>query len=219
MKIEATILMLLACYSLMLVTVMTFERLTAKNEFRRPDLRVLNYFHVLLISFMLVTSGIIHTGFFLLQFPAKITITQLTAFLIVFGLISVLPWKNFSNEVTVARYLSQEPASRIASYTLLRTLFVLIYEWFFRGLLLLNFSAWLGINWAIVINVLLYAMLHAPKSKKEMLGCIPLGLLLCVFTIWWQSIWPAIIFHTQLLIINEWPLLQKSISLQKQNAI
>src|SRR5215470_3220076 len=120
MKIEATILMLLACYSLMLVTVMTFERLTAKNEFRRPDLRVLNYFHVLLISFMLVTSGIIHTGFFLLQFPAKITITQLTAFLIVFGLISVLPWKNFSNEVTVARYLSQEPASRIASYTLLR---------------------------------------------------------------------------------------------------
>jgi membrane protease YdiL (CAAX protease family) len=203
----------------MLVTVTTFEQLTAKNKLRRPDLRVLNYFHVLLMSFMLVTGCIINSGFFLLQFPGKITITQLTAFLIVFGLISVLPWKNFSNEVTVARYLSQEPGSRIASYTLLRTLFVLIYEWFFRGLLLLNFSALLGINWAIVINVLLYAVLHAPKSKKEMLGCIPLGLLLCVFTIWWQSIWPAIIFHTQLLIINEWPFLQKSISLQKQNAI
>jgi hypothetical protein len=65
----------------------------------------------------------------------------------------------------------------------------------------------------------LYAVLHLHKSKKEIVGCLPFGLLMCVFTVWWQSIWPAIIFHMQLVIINEWPLLQKSISFQKQNAI
>jgi len=219
MKIEATILILLACYSLMLVTVITFERLTARNKLRRPDLQVLSYFHVLLILLMLVTSRIINAGYFLLHFPSKISIAQLAAFLMVFGLISFLPWKKFSNEVTVAQYLSRELASGIALYTFLRTGFLVIYEWFFRGLLLLSFSTWLGINWAIVINVVLYVVLHSHKSKKEILGCIPFGVLMCVFTVWWQSVWPAIIFHVQFAIVNEWPLLQKSISLQKQNAI
>jgi len=219
MKIEATILILLACYSLMLVTVITFERLTAKNKFRSRDLRVLNYFHVLLISLMLVTSCIINAGYFLLYFPGKISVAQLAAFLVVFGVISFLPWKKFSNEVTVAQYLSRDPASGIALYTFVRTGFLVIYEWFFRGLLLLSFSSWFGINWAIVINVFLYAVLHSHKSKKEILGCVPFGALMCVFTIWWQSVWPAIIFHVQLAMVNEWPFLQKSISLQKQNAI
>ena len=219
MKIEATIVILLACYSLMLATVVAFKRLTVGNNLRREDLRVLNYFHLLLISLMLVTSCTIKAGYFLLQFQDKITVEQLAAFLMVFGVISFLPWKKFSNEVTVGQYVSGQPASRIALYTLLRTGFIVIYEWFFRGLLLLSFSEWLGIYWAIVINVFLYAMLHAHKSKKEMFGCVSFGVLVCVFTLWWQSIWPAIIFHVQLVIVNEWPLLQKAISFQKQNAI
>ena len=219
MKIETTILILLTCYSLMLVAVIAFERLTVGNNLRHPDLRVLNYFHLLLISLMLVTSCTIRAGYFLLQFPDKITVEQLGAFLMVFGVISFLPWKKFSNEVTVGQYVFGQPASRIALYTLLRIGFVVIYEWFFRGLLLLSLSEWLGINWSIVINVFLYAMLHSHKSKKELFGCVPFGLLVCVFTVWWQSIWPAIIFHVQLVIVNEWPLLQKSISFQKQNAI
>jgi membrane protease YdiL (CAAX protease family) len=219
MKIETTIFILLACYSLMFVTVVGFERLRAGNSLLRSDLRVLNYLHVALISLMLVTSCIIKAGYFLLQFPDKITLEQLAAFLMVFGAISFLPWKKFSKEVTVGQYVSGQPASRIALYTLLRTGFLVIYEWFFRGLLLLSFSEWLGITWAIVVNVFLYAMLHANKSKKEMFGSVPLGVIMCVFTLWWQSIWPAIIFHVQLVIVNEWPLLQKAVSLQKQNAI
>jgi membrane protease YdiL (CAAX protease family) len=202
----------------MLMTVVAFERLTTSNNVR-PGLRELNYFHLLLISLMLATSCIIRAGKFLLQFPDKITVAQLAGFLLVFALISLLPWKKFSNEVTVAKYLSGQPALRIASYTFLRTVFLVIYEWFFRGLLLLVLSASLGIYWAIVINVFLYMVLHARKSRREILGCVPFGLLVCVFTVWWQSIWPAIIFHVQLAIVNEWPLVQKCISFQKQNVI
>jgi membrane protease YdiL (CAAX protease family) len=216
MKVEATILILLMCYSLMLVTVVAFERWTTCG---RADMGTLNYLHLILISLMLVTSCIIRLDFFLLQFPDEISIEQLAAFLMVFGVISFLPWKKFGGEVTMGQCLSRKPTSHIALYTFLRTVFIVMYEWFFRGLVLLGFSAWLGITWAIVINVILYAMLHAHKSRKEMLGCVPFGILVCVFTMWWHSIWPAIIFHMQLVIINEWPLLQKSISLQKQNAI
>jgi membrane protease YdiL (CAAX protease family) len=219
MKIEATILVLLTCYSLILVTVVAYERLTAGNKLPRTDLRALIYFHLVLITLMLVATCIINAGYFLLQFPDKISVVQLAAFLTVFAVISFIPWKKFTNEVTVRQYVARQPASRIALYTFLRGAFLVIYEWFFRGLLLLGFSACLGMNWAIVINVFLYAVLHLHKSKKEIVGCLPFGLLMCVFTVWWQSIWPAIIFHIQLVIINEWPLLQKSISFQKQNAI
>jgi hypothetical protein len=61
--------------------------------------------------------------------------------------------------------------------------------------------------------------LHIHKSKKEIVGCVPLGLLLCFFTIWWQSIWPAIIFHVQIAIANEWPRLKQFISTQTQSAL
>ena len=219
MKTETTIFILLACYSLMFVTIVGFERLRAGNSLSRSDLRVLNYFHVALISQMLATSCIIRGGYFLMQFPDKINVEQLAAFLMVFGIISFLPWKKFSKEVTVGQYISGQPVSRIALYTLLRTGFIVIYEWFFRGLLLLSFYDSLGTAWAIVVNVFLYAMLHVHKSKKEMFGSVPLGVIMCAFTLWWQSIWPAIIFHVQLVIVNEWPLLQKSVSFQKQNAI
>src|SRR5262249_41458552 len=144
MKTGTSILILLTCYSLILATVFVFEKLTVGNNLRRTDLRLLNYFHLLLISLMLATSCIIKAGYFLLQFPDKITVEQLAAFLTVFGMISFLPWKKFSSEVTVGHYVSGQPVSRIGMYSFLRAIFIVTYEWFFRGLLLLSFSEWLG---------------------------------------------------------------------------
>jgi len=44
-------------------------------------------------------------------------------------------------------------------------------------------------------------------------------LLVCVFTLWWQSLWPAIIFHLEITMIHEWPVLKNFISPQKQAAL
>jgi membrane protease YdiL (CAAX protease family) len=154
----------------------------------------------------------------LLSFPDKISIDQAITFLISFGLIGFFPWKKFGGGSLKKDGDSSQTIPAIF-YAFLRIVFLTVYEWFFRGLLLIGISAWAGIEWSIVINILLYAIMHSHKSKKEMIGCIPLGLLLCVFTIWWQSIWPAIILHLEIAIMNEWPPLQQIISPQKQTAL
>jgi len=105
------------------------------------------------------------------------------------------------------------------SYAISRAGFLIIYEWFFRGLILISFCNWFGNIAGVAVNILLYVTLHFYKSKREMIGCIPLGVLLCLFTIWWQSVWPAIIFHLQIAIINEYPLVQQFVSPQKQAAV
>lgn len=222
MKTNYTILMLSACYLLMLLTVFAVRKInTGGKKLKFADLDSLNYLHTILILVMLLASCVIKSlPYSLMQFPDRITIGQLAAFLISFGAISFLPWKKFSPDTYQdAEHSFQVSALPIVRYALLRTVYLLMYEWFFRGLLLISFSVWLGVHWGIAVNILLYVMLHAHKSKKEMLSCVPFGLLLCVFTIWWQSVWPAIIFHLQIAIINERPFLQKFSSLQKQNLL
>ena len=179
----------------------------------------LNYLHASSIMIMLLLVFITGSSpFFLLLFPDKINIGQ------TYGL-SCLLWSNwlFSMEKIFHGYINMIntilPFSFILMYGLLRFIFLICYEWFFRGLLLTSFSLWLGIGWAIIINISLYTLIHIHKTRKEIIGCIPFGLLMCVFTVWWQSIWPAIIFHLQLAIIHEWSSLQNLMSHTKQAAL
>jgi len=155
---------------------------------------------------------------FLFIFPDKISIAQALAFLMCFGIIGFFPWKKLRQQIDKNNIA---PASllQISQHVSQRIIFLITYEWFVHGLLLISCCAWLGISRGIIINTVLYVVLHIHKNKKEMLGCIPFGLLLCAFTIWWQSIWPAIIFHLQIAIINEWPDIQQFLSPSKRTAI
>lgn len=193
------------------------------SSYHKPEqsnLKLLNYMHTVSIIVMLLPVWTVKPfQMFLFPFPDKISVKQAIAFLISFGAIGFFPWKKVNDGTHEPQINSLLPALHIILYTFLRIVFLIVYEWFFRGLLLISFSAWLGIGWSVVINILLYMLIHIHKNKKEMIGCIPLGLLLCAFTIWWQSIWPAIIFHLQIAIINEWPPLQQFLSPQKQTAI
>jgi membrane protease YdiL (CAAX protease family) len=80
-------------------------------------------------------------------------------------------------------------------HIIFRTAFLAGYEWFFRGCLLMTCVSLYGILPAIIINLVLYSLIHSFNGKKEMLGSIPLGVMLCVFTLWWNSVWPAILLH------------------------
>jgi hypothetical protein len=189
-------------------------------DLKHENLKLLNYFHGISATAMLLPAWLINPlQNFLLPFPDKINISQAIAFLVSFGAIGFFPWKRVGRDVNEFEKGSLLPPAYIGMYAFLRIAFLIIYEWFFRGLLLLTFIAWFGMGWGIVINILLYTIMHAHKSKKEMIGCIPFGFFLCVFTLWWQSVWPAIIFHLQLAIVNEWPPLQKFFQPQKQTAL
>lgn len=81
------------------------------------------------------------------------------------------------------------------SYFIVRALFLFSYELWFRGFLLFDCIHWFGIPLAVFINVTLYVLLHVFNGKKEALSCIPFGLLVCFFSILFNSALPAIILH------------------------
>ena len=80
-------------------------------------------------------------------------------------------------------------------HIVLRSCFLVSYECFFRGFVLFSCIDLFGIIPAVIINMVLYALLHSFNGKKEMCGSVPFGLMLCVFSIWYQSVWPAILLH------------------------
>ncbi len=93
--------------------------------------------------------------------------------------------------------------SLLVIYFLLRVLFLLLYEYFFRGVLLFICIEAVGIVIAILINLSVYAMTHAYSDRREIIGTIPFGLTLCSLTILLHSVWPAIFIHLALAISHE----------------
>lgn len=88
-------------------------------------------------------------------------------------------------------------------YFIVRAIFLFSYELWFRGFLLFDSITWLGVSAAVTINIFLYVALHLFNSKKEMLACIPFGLLVCFFTILFNAVWPAIILHISVSFVYE----------------
>lgn len=89
------------------------------------------------------------------------------------------------------------------SYFIVRALFLFSYEAWFRGFLLFDSIRWFGIPLAVFINVFLYVLVHIFNSKKEILACIPFGLLVCFFSILFNSAWPAILLHIGFSMVYE----------------
>ncbi|MFN2440458.1 MAG: CPBP family intramembrane glutamic endopeptidase, partial [Chitinophagaceae bacterium] len=92
---------------------------------------------------------------------------------------------------------------------LIRIPFLIIYEIYFRGVLLVICIHSFGVNAATLINVILYAVAHVYSSRKELIGTVPFGLVLCLATTIAQSVWPAIIMHLLLALPYEILLLSK----------
>jgi len=223
MKNTELILILALSYTVMLLIMTGVNRLrpgiTLHHNLCPCNFRTLNYLHFIGIVIMLIIPFMgAALPVFLFSFPDKISPGQTMTFLFCFFAFAFFPWRDFSQR----HHKMQEASSSLPSvllYASLRSAFLVSYEWFFRGLLLWSLALWLGPIWAVLINISLYTLMHIHKNKNELIGCIPFGLLVCVFTLWWQSLWPAIIFHLEITMIHEWPVLKNFISPQKQAAL
>ena len=89
------------------------------------------------------------------------------------------------------------------SYFIVRALFLFSYELWFRGFVLFGCIHRFGIPFAIFLNVTLYVFLHIFNGKKEALACVPFGLLVCFFSIIFNSALPAIILHIGFSLVYE----------------
>jgi len=84
------------------------------------------------------------------------------------------------------------------------TAYLVAYEILFRGFLLHTSLEIIGIWPAIILNTAIYSIVHFHKGKKEMLGAIPLGIVLCLLVIYTGSILIAIYSHVLMALTNEW---------------
>lgn len=83
-------------------------------------------------------------------------------------------------------------------------IYLLAYEFLFRGFLLFACIQSFGIWPAIIINIIVYSLAHVPQGSNEAVGAIPFGLVLCYVVVLSGTIWPAFLLHTVLAISNEW---------------
>ena len=83
-------------------------------------------------------------------------------------------------------------------------LYLIGYEFMFRGLLLFGIIEEFGYYPTIILNVVLYAFVHVPKGIKEVLGCFIMGPILCFVALHTENIFAPIIIHISLCLGNEY---------------
>lgn len=96
----------------------------------------------------------------------------------------------------------------IISNTVSWGIYLLAYEFLFRGFLLFgclkSFSSWPS----ILLNVSLYFCVHIPYGLWVSLGSIPLGIALCVASIHTGNIWVAFFVHLLVALLNDYTALR-----------
>jgi len=83
-------------------------------------------------------------------------------------------------------------------------IFLIGYEFLFRGFLLFASLAIMDPLPAIALNCAIYALAHVYKGPGETFGAIPVGVLLCYLTLLTGNIWTAVILHSIMALSNEW---------------
>jgi membrane protease YdiL (CAAX protease family) len=77
-------------------------------------------------------------------------------------------------------------------------LYLIAYEFLFRGILFFAFLGSLGLWPAIAVNLAIYASVHLIQGIRETLGCLVFGMVLCLLVWNTGSLLPAILLHASL---------------------
>ena len=127
----------------------------------------------------------------------------LALILITFFLSAYLAYRFFLKERNKLSRESKTSPSQAWMYFAIRFAFLFCYEFFFRGVLLFSFLEISEPYLAICYVTALYVLIHAFDSKKELIGSIPFGVVLAIFTLITNSIWYAFFIHLALSAVYE----------------
>lgn len=133
---------------------------------------------------------------------------------------SLQAWFGLSLLVVIICFRRAKTADNLAQYPQIRfrrwnvrimilsslswVLYLLAYEFLFRGWLLFGCASQFGNTEAVVVNVILYSLAHIHKGRVETIGSIPIGVMLCLLTLWTGSIWTAFLIHCSIAISTDW---------------
>lgn len=113
--------------------------------------------------------------------------------------------KNISQIETIQAFINNK-----LLYFIIRIVFLFSYEFFFRGVLFFSLLELNGRFLAITITTLLYVLIHIFDTKKELIGAIPFGIILCLFSYYSHSIWMAFIIHITLSLVYEFSIFKRA---------
>lgn len=136
-------------------------------------------------------------------FKAPNPADNISLLIIVFALLIIAISKKASKDISHTLPVDYQLYGLLWVYFPLRFIFLVAYEFFFRGFFLfVLIGAW-GVYVAVTINLICYTLLHAGSGRKEFLGAPLLGFVLCFVTIESGSIWPAAALHLLLALSYE----------------
>lgn len=176
--------------------------LSGKNSLSLLNRRTINTTPLMILSLLLCSNNY-QNIFFRFGWNEKFSLITI---LLLCLCLSVSVYSGLNSTEKSATTISTR--ERIA-YVGLRIPGLIIYEIFFRAVLLGIFLEWLSIAAAIILNVILYAIAHAFSSRREFFGSFLFGLVLCYLTVLNQSIYPAVLLHLCLALPYETILLAK----------
>jgi membrane protease YdiL (CAAX protease family) len=210
---ENQILVLAVCYCLLFLLCFWVWKMKSENLVSEKVLNgnwmLLHIRHAGGVSIMSLLPAsflpVIPEG--LLLCPASFNIIQSLTLMITGIILIALVVTNRGDKSFEKPVNHQGSSFHAAMHIVLKSSFLISYEWFFRGCILFSCIDLFGTVAAVIINLVLYALIHSFDGKKEMCGSVPFGLMLCVFTIWYQSVWPAILLHLLLSSSHEFFLL------------
>ena len=81
------------------------------------------------------------------------------------------------------------------------TLYLLAYEFFFRGFLLFTLAAAFGAWPAIAITTIAYAYAQLPKNAAETIGTLPMGVVFAAVALYTGGFWAPFVAHV---LIANW---------------
>ena len=129
------------------------------------------------------------------------------ATLVLTGVAVLVSLKNPRRRAVTGEYpmmrLAEWSGTTVSANTLSWLLYLLAYEFMFRGLLLYAFVP-LSVTLAIGVNVSLYVTTHLVKNLQEGIASFPFGILLCGLTLYSGSFLPAFVIHVGLALATSY---------------
>lgn len=94
------------------------------------------------------------------------------------------------------------PVSLLGYYIFGWAIYLLGYEFLFRGILFFAGIDILPLWLNITINCILYAVAHIPKGRLEIIASLPFGVVLCLVSYYTGNFWAAWLIHLTLALSN-----------------
>jgi len=82
-------------------------------------------------------------------------------------------------------------------------IYILGYEFFFRGVLWFTCYEAFGFPVSLAINIILYSVVHIPKGVFLVIGSVPFGIIVCCTSYLSGSFLPAFLIHASMAVTTE----------------